>query len=258
MDRKQATLVTSVALRVLAVAGIAMAPAWNASAQLRPIVREMMENLGSVHRIGEGIALHDYENVAKAARDLKDRAQQMKKIELATLGLDPAQTLQFRAYLDAQSKAADVVLAAAKKEDGAETYRGLQKVFTDACLPCHTHYREAANLLTPATLFMTTFLNSWRDVYRGLSMNDFLLVTRSSHEIAAMARVLSWDQIIEEVFGLDDPLERKDFRGMVHQVAVSASSMANAAGREDKTAIIEAAGAMWNKGCIPCHDRFRD
>ena len=89
-------------------------------------------------------------------------------------------------------------------------------------------------------------------------MNDFVLVTRSSHEIAAMAAVMSWDQIIEEVFDVDDPLKRKNFRGMVHQVALSASSMASAAGREDKVAIIEAAGTMWTEGCISCHERFRD
>ena len=258
MDRKPATIVALVALRVLAVAGIALAPAWNASAQLRPLIREMMENLGSVNRIGEGIALNDYENVAKAGQDLKDRATQLRKVELTTLGLDPAQTGQFRRYMDAQVNAADMILAAAKKEDGAGTYRGLQKVFTDACLPCHTHFREAANLLTPATLFMTTLLDSWRDVYRGLAVNDFLLVARSSHEIAAMARVMSWDPIIEEVFHVEDPLERKGFRGMVHHVAMSASSMAIAASREDKPAIIEAAGTMWTEGCISCHEQFRD
>ena len=144
MDRKPANLVALVSLRVLAVAGIALAPAWNASAQLRPIVREMMENIGSVNRIGEGIALNDYANVEKAARGLKDRAKRLKKLQLETLGLQRAQTAQFHAYLDAQAKAADVILAAAKKADGAGTYRGLQKLFNDACLPCHTHFREAA------------------------------------------------------------------------------------------------------------------
>ena len=258
MDRKAVTLVASVALRVLAVAGISMTPAWDASAQLRPIVREMMENLGSVTRIGEGIALSDYETVANAARDLKDRAKRMKTLELSKLGLDPDMTAQFHAYLDAQTKAADSILAGAMQEDGIATYRGVQTLYNNACLPCHTHFREAANLLSPATLFMTTFLDSWRDVYRGLAVNDFLLITRSAYEILAMARVLSWDQTIEVVFDLDDPLERKAFREKVHLVAVSASSMASAAGREDKNAIIEAAGEMWTKGCISCHSRFRD
>ena len=258
MDRKPATLVVTIALRVLAVAGIALTPAWNASAQLRPIVREMMENLSSVDRIGEGIALNDYDYAAQAARDLKDRAKKMKKVKLDEIGLDPAQTRQFHAYLDAQARAADVILAAAKKQDGAGTYGGLQALYNDACLPCHTHFRETANLLSPATLFMTTFLNSWRAVYRGLAMNDFPLINRSSEEIGAMARVMSWDQIIEEVFDLDDPLERKDFRMKAHQVAVSASNMASAASREDKKAIIGAAGTMWTDGCISCHKQFRD
>ena len=105
---------------------------------------------------------------------------------------------------------------------------------------------------------MTTFLNSWRAVYRGLAMNDYLLVIRSSHEITAMARILSWDQISEEVFHLDDPLERKEFRKMVHQVSVNAAGMASAASREDKAAILGAAGTMWTEGCISCHERFRD
>lgn len=238
--------------------GVVLAVPQGAYSKLRPIVREMMENLGSLDQVGEGIALDDYDSVQNAALDLKARAERLQKQDLTTLGLDARGDFQFDAYLKAQVKAAEAISAAALKQDGRAAYRGVQELFQNACLPCHAHFREASNLLRPSSLFMTTFLNAWQDVNRGLAINDFSLVGRGAQEIASMARVLSWDQLIEEVFDIDDPVERRDFRSLVVKVADSASRMTTAASREDKTSVVNAAGDMWTNGCISCHDRFRD
>lgn len=245
-------------LLILVVLVIAIAPPQSVFAELRTIVRDMMENLGSVDQIGEGIALGDYDQVQKAARDLKDRAQKMKKGDLIALGLDPRQVPKLDAYLRAQRAAAEQILKAAKRENSREAFRGLQQLLQTSCLPCHADFREGENLRNPATLFMTTFLNAWQDMNRGLAIDDLSLVNRGSQEIATMSRVLAWDQVIEATFALDDPEERRDFRKILRQVASSAAEITLAANQEDKLTIIRAVGEMWNDGCILCHERFRD
>ena len=88
-------------------------------------------------------------------------------------------------------------------------------------------------------------------------MNDYSLIGRGAQEIAAMSRLLNWDQVIDVAFGVDDPVERRTFRVIAGSVSKNANRIASAAEREDKLAIVLSAGAMWTDGCIACHERFR-
>ena len=40
-----------------------------AAAQLRPLVRDMLDNLSAVERIAEGVALEDWDRIEDAARE---------------------------------------------------------------------------------------------------------------------------------------------------------------------------------------------
>ena len=226
-------------------------------AELRPIVREMMENLGAVDQIGEGVALDDYEQVVQAAQDLKARAESLTKIDMASLRAKPSRDGQFKAYLRAQTEAAEAISQAAKREDGRAVMKGVGTLLSSACIACHMDFREGSNLLRSSTLFMTTFLQKWKEMNRGLAVNDFALIGRSAEALEATARVLFWDEVIEDTFDIEDPEERKEFRGILRKVASNASEVATAAKAEDKLRIVIATGEMWTGGCIACHERFR-
>jgi cytochrome c556 len=217
----------------------------------------MLENLGAVNQIGTGLALEDYEQVSRAALDLKSRAEAMKKVDLTTLGLDPDRDAQFDAYLTVQAQAADAILAAAEAEDNPSTLLALQQLLQDACLSCHTDFRQGSRRLRPSVLFMTTFISAWEDLNRGLLIDDLALVGRSAREIQSMARVLSWDQVIESTFDLTDPAERKEFRKLLARVAAQAARIEQASVEADLETILLADRQMWNEGCLACHDRFR-
>jgi cytochrome c556 len=242
---------------VLVIAAAVLVPSRSAFPELRPLVREMLENLGSVDRIGEGVAVNDYDKVRRAALDLKARAGGLKGFDLATLGIDPSRDPQFDAFLAAQEQAADAIVVAAKNRDGRGAVLGVQQLFQNACIPCHVDFRERSNLLRPSVLFMTTYLSAWRAMNRGLSMNDLALVGRRAREIEAMGRVLAWDQVIESTFGLVDAAERKAFRAYLGRLNAQASRIEQAAVAEDVPKITEAVRKMWEEGCISCHERFR-
>jgi cytochrome c556 len=225
--------------------------------ELRPLVREMLENLGAVNQIGEGLALEDYDQVTRAALDLKRRAEGMKKADLTTLGIDPDRDAQFDAYLTAQEQAADAILTAAKAEDAQSTLLALQHLLQDACLSCHTDFREGSRRLRPSVLFMTTFISAWREINRGLLIDDLVLVGRSARELQSVARVLSWDQVIESTFGLTDPVERQEFRKLVSRVAAQAGRIEQASIEGDVGKILLADRRMWDDGCVACHEQFR-
>jgi cytochrome c556 len=225
--------------------------------ELRPLVRQMLENLGAVNQIGEGIALEDYDQVARAALDLKERADAMKRVDLTVLGLDPDRDSQFDAYLTAQGRAADAILQAAKAEDSQSTLLGLQKLLEGACLACHADFREGNRLLSPSVLFMTTFTSAWKEINRGLLIDDLVLVGKSARELQSMARVLSWDQVIESAFDLTDAAERQEFQKLLARVAAQAARMEQASIEGDVDKVLLADRLMWNEGCVACHDRFR-
>jgi cytochrome c556 len=225
--------------------------------ELRPLVREMLENLGAVNQIGEGVALENYEQVGRAALDLKRRAQRMKELDLTTLGMPANRDPQFDAYLTAQERSADAILEAVKTEDSQATLMGLQQLLKDGCLACHADFREGNRLLRPSVMFMTTFITAWKEINRGLSINDLPLVARSARELQSMARVLSWDQVIESTFGLEDAEERKEFQRHLVRLSTHAAQIEQASAEADIDRILQADRQMWSDGCVACHDQFR-
>jgi cytochrome c556 len=217
----------------------------------------MLENLGAVNQIGEGVAVQDYERVKRAALDLKRRAEAMKEVDIATLGLDSHRDAQFDGYLAAQEEAARSILNGAEQKDGRAVLLGVQHLLGNACIACHQTFREPANRLRPSVLFMTSFLQAWKEMNRGLAINDFSLVSQHARELESMGRVLSWDQVIQSAFGLTEVEQFKAFRVYLNLVLRKAARIEQASIEEDAAKVIEASRQMWNEGCIACHEKFR-
>ena len=225
--------------------------------ELRPLVRDMLENLGEIDDIGVGLALDDFGRVGAAAQSLQSRASAMKVHGKAPPGFDKQQAPAWDAFLTAQETAALAVLAAAKEKDGNAIMGAVQEMFENACLPCHAVFREPQQRLSGSVLFMSSFLAAWRDMNRGLALRDFALIGRRARELDAMAKTLSWDQVIQSAFAIESEADRKLFRQFVHQVAVSSSRIEAAAQSEDAGKVAEASRQLWTNGCIVCHQRFR-
>lgn len=241
----------------LAVLLAALGHAGPSHAQLRPLVREMLTNLALVNQVGEGVALEDYDRVTSAAAQLAERARALQSFEITQLGIDVQRDAQFDAYLAAQQQAADIIAAAAKRKDGHAVILGLQQLFGNGCLACHSDFRERENLLRPSVLFMTTLLNAWQDINRGLAVKDYALIARRAREMEAVGRVFSWDQVIEATFGIAEAKPRQEFRTFLHRLTAQAARIETAAVEEKTQEVVEASGRLWEDGCLPCHARFR-
>jgi len=225
--------------------------------ELRPLVRDMLENLGDIDDIGVGVALDEFGRVGAAAQDLQSRASAMKLHGQAPPGFDKQNAPVWDAFLTAQETAALAVLTAAKEEDGDAVMGAVQEMFQNACLPCHAAFREPQQRLSGSVLFMSSFLAAWRDMNRGLTLRDFALIGRRARELEAMAKTLSWDQVIQSAFAIQKAADRKLFRQFVHQIVVISSRIDDAAQSEDASKVVEASRQLWTNGCIACHQRFR-
>jgi cytochrome c556 len=225
--------------------------------KLRPLVPEMLDNLNAVNRIGEGVALEDYEQVALAARELQQRAVAMREFDLATLNMDPAQDALWDAFLMAQEVAAGAVLTAAEAEDSRAVMTNAQTLVGNACLGCHASFRDPGNLLRPSVLFMTSFLSSWRDMNRGLVVRDFNLIGLRARDLVALSEVIAADDILEIAFGLGGSKQRRIFRGFLRAITENSTVITQAADAEDLPAVLDASRTMWTEGCIGCHEKFR-
>jgi len=225
--------------------------------ELRPIIQDMLENLGEIDDIGWGLALDNFGRVRAAAQSLQSRASAMKVHGKAPPGLDKQQATAWDDFLTAQETAALAVLAAAKERDGDGVMRAVEGMFQNACLACHAAFREPQQRLSGSVLFMSSFFAAWRDINRGLSLRDFALIARRARELEAMAMTLSWDQVIQSAFAIESAADRKLFRQFVHQIAVSSSRIEAAAQSEDAGKVAEASRQLWTNGCIACHDVFR-
>jgi len=225
--------------------------------ELRPLVRDMLESLGAIDDIGSGLSLDDFGRVGAAAQTLQSRASAMKVHGKAQPGVDKQQAPAWDAFLTAQETAALAVLKAANEKDAFAVMGAVEKMFQSACLPCHAAFREPTERLSGSVLFMSSFLNAWRDMNRGLALRDFALISRRARELEAMAKTLSWDQVIQSAFTIKSAEDRKLFRQYVHQVAVISSRIEAAAQSEDAGKVVEASRQLWTNGCIACHQRFR-
>jgi len=235
----------------------ALGSSQDARARLRPLVRAMLENLASVDEIGQSLALEDYKRAERAALSLRNRANNLKKLDFELFGFDAARKESFDGFLTAQAEAAVAIAAAARLEDARGTLAGIQRLFETACLACHKEFREPAKRLHPAVLIMTGFLSAWREINRGLSVNDFSLIERHAREIENAGWALDRAPAIETTFDIDDAQERKLFRSYLRQVNLQAGQIAQAAVEGDGARVARAVREMWQGGCISCHEQFR-
>lgn len=225
--------------------------------ELRPLVPEMLDNLRDLDRIGESIALEEFEQVTASAQALRGRAVAMRELDLATLELDPDQDGLWDAFLLAQEASANAVLAASESKDSRGVMEATQLLVGNACLGCHASFRDPGNMLRPSVLFMTSLLASWREMNRGLAMKDFNLIDLRARDVSALTEVIAGDEILETAFRLGGSKQRRIFRGFLRQVSENAALISQAADAEDLPGVLVAAGAMWKDGCISCHEKFR-
>lgn len=242
---------------LVVLAMLVLAPPGPAGARLRPLVREMLQNLAWLNEIGTAVALEDFERVKQVAAELEANASALQKIDITSLGVDAGRDATFDAFLEAQKQAAKSVAAAADGRDGAAVFLAVQQLTTDACLACHTNFRERENLMQTSVLFMTTFLNAWQDINRGVMLDDLELVARRAYEIQTVGRVLGWNQVIEATFGVSDATEQEEFREFLRRMTTQAGRIEKAAAENRVRDIAEASRRMWTDGCLACHEQFR-
>lgn len=222
------------------------------------LVAVMHQNLAAINEIYEAVVRDDYERVEKGATTLKANAISMKGINLKSLQLDPKNEAKFNRYLTAQHRAADSILNAATLEDSAAVLLGVNTLIDDACVACHSEIRETDAGRTPRALFMRSLLSSVQSVNRGIAMDDYALIAREAREIGAIAHILTWTQVIETIFLVEDPADRNEFREYFETLSSQAVRVEHAAAQRDPKMTSAATRRMLNDGCVGCHDRFRD
>lgn len=227
-------------------------------ADVDPLVLHMLRNLRAVDEIGEGIAVEDFGQVKTAANGLVARAREMKRANLATLGVEAARYEEFIGFLDAQAAAAAEIAAGASAKQAMASSDGLERLLGEACVACHDKFRSGEDKVRPAVLFMTTFLNAWRDINRGVLVEDFSLIRERARDLEAIGRVLAWDRVAAAMFEVKDAKERKAFRDHLELVALEAASIERLASEGKTAEILKATGRMWKNGCVSCHERFRN
>jgi cytochrome c556 len=245
------------ALPAIALASLVLVIPGMAVTALRPLVPDMLDNLGAINRIGEAVALEDYEQIVLAARGLISRASSMQYLDLGALGLDARRDPEWDAYLIAQRQAAEAIESAARNADAAGVVEASQRLVGNACLACHASFRDPGNLLRPAVLYMTTFLASWRDMNRGLVLQDFTLVGQRAREVGELSQTMAAGDVIENAFGLGGSKQQRIFREFLTHVTDSSARIDAAAGEKDVVGVLESMRHMWTEGCISCHEKFR-
>ena len=228
-----------------------------AAAQLRPLVRDMLDNLSAVERIAEGVALEDWDRIEDAARELRARAAMMSLLDLESLDIDRVKDPAWDGFLLNQERAARKISDAVRTEDAHAVLEGMKELETVACLGCHAVFRESESRLRRPVLFMTRFLSTWRDINRGMVIRDFELAGLRARELAELSEALGTDEVLEEEFGLGGPRQKRQFRGLLKAVTDSAVAIEAASESMDLMRILESSQTMWTDGCIACHDKFR-
>jgi len=225
--------------------------------KLRPLVPGMLDNLGSINRIGRALALEDFVQVAKSAQELMDRADTMRELDLATVHIDPVWDAQWDAFLMAQRAAAEGIVTAAEAEDAAAVVLATQTLVGNACLTCHASFRDPARLLRPAVHMMTGFLSAWHDINRGLVLNDYNLIALRARDLATLTGLIATDEILEDSFGIGGSKTRRQFRGFLLEVTTHAKRIEEAAKQENLYDVLSGSSDMWTQGCLACHAKFR-
>jgi len=218
----------------------------------------MLANLASVNEIGAGVSVGDFERVKRAAVALDARAGALLDFDVTRLGVDERRGPIFNAYLREQQQAARMIAKAAKGQDGALVFRGVQGLLERACVACHQNFRERENLMRPPVILMTSFLDAWQDINRGMLTENFDLVSRRAHDVQVVGQVFAAKAVIANAFGIEGAVEIGEFREFLLEVIAQAKQVERAADEEKISGIIEATQRMWTKGCLACHEQFRD
>ena len=247
----------SAVVTVFAVVAAATAVPSTASAQLRPLVRDMLDNLTAVNLIGQAVALEDWDRVEDAARELRARAMEMRLLDLAAIDIDPAQDAMWDAFLVGQENAAREISLAVRNEDPRAVMLATEKLVGNACLGCHASFRDPQNRLQASVLYMTSFLSAWRDMNRGMAVRDFNLIGMRARELGALTNVIASDQVLGDTFKLGGSKQRRIFRGFLRALTDNAAAIDAASQEEDLAAILRSSRAMFTDGCIACHEKFR-
>jgi len=235
-----------------------LGPVPTASAQLRPLVRDMLANLNAVNRIGEGLALEDWDRVEDAARELRGRAVSMRLLDLDAVYMDPAKDNVWDAFLFAQEKAAGEISLAVRNQDQRAALAATEMLLGNACVGCHTAFRDAnGGGVRAAVHFMTNFLSAWRAINQGILLRDFDLVSLRARELETLSTVIASDEILEGAFRLGGSRQRRNFRTFLGAVTENAHAIDAAAQAEDLRTVLAASRSMWSDGCIGCHEKFR-
>jgi len=218
----------------------------------------MLANLASLNEIGAGVAVGDFERVKRAAVLLDTRAGALLDFDVTRLGVDQRRGATFNAYLREQQQAARMIAKAATGLDGALVFRSVQDLLERACVACHQNFRERENLIRPPVILMTSFLDAWQDINRGMLTENFDLVSRRAHDVQVLGRVFAAKAVIANAFNIEDSVEVGEFRALLLEVIAQAKQVERAADEEKISGIVEATQRMWTKGCLACHDQFRD
>jgi hypothetical protein len=91
--------------------------------------------------------------------------------------------------------AAEAVEEAARKEDPQGVLTASQQLVGNSCLACHASFRDPGNLLRSSVGFMTSFLAAWRDINRGLVLQNYALIGQRAREMQTLSTEIASDEI---------------------------------------------------------------
>jgi len=228
-----------------------------AAAQLRPLVRDMLDNLAATERIAEGVALEDWDQIEDAARVLRARATSMQLLDLESLHMDRTLDPVWDGFLIAQEQAAREISLAVRSADSQAVLQATRNLVGNSCVGCHATFRDPQNRLRGSVLFMTSFLSSWRDMNRGMMIRDYALVSTRARELAALTEVVGTNENIETAFGLGGSRQQRQFRELLSVISTNATAVSEAATAGDVRKMLDSTTAMWSEGCVACHAKFR-
>jgi len=222
------------------------------------LVAVMHQNLAAINVIEESVIRDDFPRIKQGARTLRTNAHSMKGIQLDLLRLKPEKTKAFDRYLATQGKVARAIDAAADLADADAVLQSVKTMIDDACVACHAEFRETDESRTPRVLFMRSLLSSVQSVNRGIALDDYALIAREAREIATLAHVLTWNQVIESMFMVTEPKARAEFRGYFETLSSEAIRIEHAATERNAKMVSAATQRMLVEGCVRCHANFRD
>lgn len=221
------------------------------------LVGLMHENLALIDRIDEAVTRGNLGPILQDAAHLKANAKELKLLDLSLFELGARRASRFDEYLAAQASVADAIAAAAEGGDGPKVLQQVARLFQDACIGCHQDFREANSLHKPRVLFMRTLLGSVKNMNRGVAMTDFALVAREARKLETIADIFTWNQVMESMFEIGDPLDRVEFRKHLQRLSTEAMRIESAAVARDASEVSLALSRMLQDGCLACHRQFR-